>query len=129
MFAIAGVILFVGFLGELIFQKTNIPDVIWLMIIGALLGYFFDIANAPGFNQIAPIFTTFALIYILFEGAINIDIKKLVKGVIGGSSLSVLSFLISKRNVSMSEFELFNLLNYFKLNYKLIKKNKKFLYF
>ncbi|MBT3463464.1 hypothetical protein HN451_00630, partial [archaeon] len=44
---------------------------------------------------IAPIFTTFALIYILFEGAINIDIKKLVKGVIGGSSLSVLSFLIS----------------------------------
>ena len=95
MFAIAGVILFVGFLGELIFQKTNIPDVIWLMIIGALLGYFFDIANAPGFNQIAPIFTTFALIYILFEGAINIDIKKLVKGVIGGSSLSVLSFLIS----------------------------------
>ena len=95
MFAIAGIILFVGFLGELIFQKTNIPDVLWLMIIGALLGYFFNIANDPAFNAMAPIFTTFALIYILFEGAINIDISKLVKGVVGGTSLSVLSFIIS----------------------------------
>lgn len=95
MFAIAGVILFVGFLGELIFQKTNIPDVIWLMIIGAFLGAFFNFANEPIFNQIAPIFTTFALIYILFEGAINIDITKLVKGVVDGTSLSVLSFIIS----------------------------------
>ncbi len=95
LFAIGGVILFIGFLGELIFQKTNIPDVIWLMIIGAVLGYFFDFANTPAFTQVSPIFTTFALIYILFEGAINIDIKKLVKGVIGGSSLSVLSFIIS----------------------------------
>jgi potassium/hydrogen antiporter len=95
MFAIAGIILFIGFLGELIFQKTNIPDVIWLMIIGAFLGYFFNFANNPAFYQVAPIFTTFALIYILFEGAINIDISKLVKGVIGGTSLSVLSFFMS----------------------------------
>ena len=40
-----------------------------------------------------------------------------------------IGFLISKRNVSMSEFELFNLLNYFKLNYKLIKKIRNFYIF
>lgn len=94
LFAVTGIIIFIGFLGEYIFQKTNIPDVIWLMILGAIIGHFFDFQKSA-FLAVAPIFTTFALIFILFEGAINIDIKKLVKGVIGGSSLSFFSFLLS----------------------------------
>ena len=76
IFVVSGIIIFVGFLGEYIFRKTNIPDFIWLMLFGAILGTFFDISKNAGFTQIAPIFTTFALIFILFEGAINIDIKK-----------------------------------------------------
>jgi potassium/hydrogen antiporter len=94
IFAASAVIIFIGFIGEYIFQKTNIPDVIWLMILGVVLGHFYDF-QASVFAGVAPIFTGFALIFILFEGAINIDIKKLVKGVAGGTSLSVLSFVLS----------------------------------
>jgi len=91
----AGIIIFIGFFGEYVFQKTNIPDVVWLMFLGIGLGFVFDIKSNPAFTTIAPIFTTFALLFILFEGAINIDIKKLVKGLEGGTKLSLFSFLLS----------------------------------
>jgi len=95
VFTVAGLIIFIGFIGEWIFGKTNIPDVIWLMLLGILVGQFSPVANDPAFLKIAPIFTTFALIFILFEGAINIDIRKLLKGVAGGGSLSFLNFILS----------------------------------
>jgi potassium/hydrogen antiporter len=94
IFAVSAFIIFLGFVGEYIFSKTNIPDVIWLMLFGILMGNFFDFETSA-FFLVAPIFTTFALIFILFDGAINIDIKQLVKGISGGTSLSFLSFLTS----------------------------------
>ncbi|MBN2368470.1 cation:proton antiporter [Candidatus Woesearchaeota archaeon] len=95
LFSIAAIVIFIGFLGEWIFDKTNIPDVIWLMILGIFLGQFVNISGNEVFQQISPIFTTFALIFILFEGALNIDLRKLISGIIGGSSLSFLNFLLS----------------------------------
>ena len=94
-FTVAGILIFIGFIGEWIFEKTNIPDVIWLMLLGIGVGQFVKIANNAAVTQLAPIFTTFALIFILFEGAINIDIRKMMKGVASGGSLSVLNFFLS----------------------------------
>lgn len=37
-FLIAGIIIFIGFFGTLFFQKTRIPDVLFLIVIGVLLG-------------------------------------------------------------------------------------------
>jgi len=94
LFAAAGIIIFIGFAGEWIFEKTNIPDVIWLMLLGIVVGYFVDNSD-PAFTKIAPIFTTFAMIFILFEGALHIDLKQLATGLVGGSSLALLNFIIT----------------------------------
>ena len=94
-FTVAGILIFIGFIGEWIFGKTNIPDVIWLMLLGIGVGQFVKIGDNAAFTQLAPIFTTFALIFILFEGAINIDIKKMIKGVASGGTLSTLNFFFS----------------------------------
>jgi NhaP-type Na+/H+ or K+/H+ antiporter len=84
-----------GYLGEWIFEKTNIPDVLWLMLLGLIINYFFGTAKSQIFSEIAPLFTVFALLFILFEGVLNIDLKKLISGIIEGTSLSFLNFIFS----------------------------------
>jgi potassium/hydrogen antiporter len=93
LFSLAGIIIFIGFIGEWIFQKTNIPDVIWLMLLGFFVNQVFNVSESEIIHTLAPLFTTFALLFILFEGAINIDLKKLLKGVVGGGSLAFIYFL------------------------------------
>ncbi len=95
LFAITGIIIFVGFIGEWIFDKTNIPDVLWLLIVGLVLGYFFDVEKSAAFKEVSPLFITFALIFILFEGVLNIDLKKIFTGVVEGGSLSFISFILT----------------------------------
>jgi potassium/hydrogen antiporter len=95
LFAIAGIIIFVGFIAEWIFDKTNIPDVLWLMILGLIIGYFFDFEKSAVFKEASPVFITFALIFILFEGVLNIDFKKIFTGVVEGGSLSFISFIVT----------------------------------
>ncbi len=102
VFGIAGLIIFIGFVGELIFRRTNIPDVIWLMIVGIMLKIFIEeLVGNIAFGSIAPFFTTFALIFILFEGAINININQFIKGLLPGVNLTLLSFLFSSLSVSI----------------------------
>lgn len=90
-----GVILFIGFFGEIIFEKTKIPDVIWLMVIGIVLGSFTGLVTSTDLVSIAPIFTTFALIFLLFEAGLNIDIMQFLKSLSQGSKLTITSFIFS----------------------------------
>ncbi len=95
IFLAVAVILFIGFFGEIIFEKTNIPDVIWLLLIGIILSTIFRWVSSSAFDDVAPLFTTFALIYLLFEAGINIDIKKFLNSAPQGLRLSVISFVFS----------------------------------
>jgi NhaP-type Na+/H+ or K+/H+ antiporter len=95
IFVIAAIIIFLGFLGEIVFKKTNIPDVIWLILFGIIIGSVFKIVDISGTEETAAIFTTFALIFLLFEGAININLKELFKGMFGGTSLTLINFILS----------------------------------
>jgi len=95
IFSLFGITIFVGFAGEWIFEKTTIPDVIWLIILGFAVGQALHISGNPLIQQIGPIFTTFALVFILFEGVLNIDLKEVFAGVVEGSELAVVSFTLA----------------------------------
>jgi len=95
LFVIAGVIIFLGFIGEIVFKKTNIPDVIWLILFGIALKAILGQYDPAAIDQIAPFFTTFALIFILFEGALNLRLNQLFKGMYGGASLAIINFLVT----------------------------------
>lgn len=95
LFVIAGIIIFLGFIGEIVFQKTNIPDVIWLILFGIALKAILGQYDPAALDQIAPFFTTFALIFILFEGALNLRLNQLFKGMYGGASLAIINFLVT----------------------------------
>lgn len=91
IFLLAAVIIGLGVLGNYVFKRTNIPDVFWLILSGIILGLLFY-EDLSAVEIIAPLFTTFALIFILFEGALNLNMNKLFKGMIKSSVLSLVNF-------------------------------------
>ncbi len=95
VFLLLAGILFIGVLGEVIFRKTNIPDVIWLLVIGIIIGPVLNWTSYLALKDVAPFFTTFALIFLLFEAGINIDIHEFFRSASRGMRLSISSFILS----------------------------------
>lgn len=95
IFAIIAGVVFLGFISELIFKKTKIPDVILLIGVGIIIGSILKWANADTFGEGSSLFTTFALVFILFQGALNIDFKTLFKSLSDTLIVTVLNFILS----------------------------------
>ncbi|MBS3133131.1 cation:proton antiporter [Candidatus Woesearchaeota archaeon] len=95
IFAAAGIIIILGFLSDWIFSKTNIPDVLWLILIGLLLGPILQFVRPDSLGYAASIFTAFALLFILFEGGLHIRIKDLMRSMYGATTITVVNFVLT----------------------------------
>ncbi len=90
-FAAIGAIIAIGFAAVLIFERTRIPDLLILIVLGLLLGpvaltYFGISFVSPGVLEVAaPYFTALALMMILFDGGLNLRLAQVTKylGMIG----------------------------------------------
>ena len=78
-FLVAAVIIVLGFLGEEFFKRTSIPDSILLLLFGVLLGPIFQLFAHEELLAITPYFAALALIIILFDGGLNMDIREAVR--------------------------------------------------
>lgn len=83
----------VSYLSGLIYSKTRIPDVIWLMGFGVLMGPVLGYVDKGVFNQLAPLMSVIALSIILFEAGINVDIVMLLGSMGKAMVLSVASIM------------------------------------
>ena len=89
-------ILFFGFFAEFIFKKFSIPDVLFLIILGFVLGpHALGWVDLSQISALIPIFTTFTLLFLLFDGAFNINLSSLVKEFSHSLILTGFNFLIS----------------------------------
>ncbi|MGA7828871.1 MAG: cation:proton antiporter [Geobacteraceae bacterium] len=95
VFLVAGIIIMTGFFGIFFFDKTKIPDVLLLMGIGILLGPVSGLIDPSGLRHFTEYFGTLALIVILFEGGMDMDIDRLLKEFGIASFLVVVSFTLS----------------------------------
>ncbi len=91
----AGVVIFLGVAGEAFFKKTGIPDVAFLMVFGVIIGPVFGIIQPEAVIQVVPYFAALALIIIMFDGGLNLDIKHIVKTAHFSVTLAVLGFILS----------------------------------
>lgn len=92
----AGLIVFFGFFAEVLFKKIKIPDVLFLIALGFGLGPFgLNYVNPEALTQVAPIFTTFTLLFLLFDGAFNISLDSLLREFSHSFILTVFNFIIS----------------------------------
>jgi len=91
---IIGAVIIVGLLAQFIFKKTRIPDVLLLMIFGALLSHF---GLIDGFNKNSEgliFFIMFSLIYVVFYGALSIRLNALFSTMKYAFFSSILNFVI-----------------------------------
>ncbi len=78
-FASIGFIIVIGFLANLIFKRTKIPDVLLLMVLGLLLGPVLGLVDVSLFMQYSSYFAAVALMVILFEGGLHTDFHMLIR--------------------------------------------------
>ena len=98
----AGVVIFLGVAGEAFFKKTGIPDVAFLMILGVIIGPVLGIIQAEAVIQVVPYFAALALIIIMFDGGLNLDIKHVVKTAHFSFTLAILGFILSVVIISVA---------------------------
>ena len=91
----AGVVIFLGVAGEAFFKKTGIPDVTFLMMLGVIIGPVFGIIQPEAVIQVVPYFAALALIIIMFDGGLNLDIKHVIKTAHFSVTLAILGFILS----------------------------------
>ena len=97
----AGVTIFLGVSGEAFFKKTGIPDIAFLMVLGVIIGPVLGIIQADVVIEIVPYFAALALIIIMFDGGLNLDIKQIMKTAHFALVLAILGFILSMVIVTM----------------------------
>ena len=65
---VIGLLVFFAHFLSLQFRKTNIPDVLLLMVVGIVIGPIWGVATSQDFGKIGSLIATIALVVILFEG-------------------------------------------------------------
>jgi cell volume regulation protein A len=97
----APVIIFVGllvFLAHLfvaLFERTRVPDVLYLILIGVVIGPVLQIVTPEDFGKLGPIFTTIALVVILFEGGLELSLETLRTSFRGTVIITLVSYLLA----------------------------------
>jgi cell volume regulation protein A len=85
--------LLVGYLSSLIYSKTKIPDIVWLLGLGILLGPVFGVFQKDFFLGLAPFMSIIALNIILFDAGINIDVVTLIETLGKSAALAISTFI------------------------------------
>lgn len=90
-----GLIVFLAHFFTALFEKTKIPDVLLLMLIGILGGPVLGIVTPDDFGRFGAVLTTIALIVILFEGGTTLNVKTLGQAIGPTLALTLLTFIAS----------------------------------
>jgi len=91
----ASVVIIMGVLGEAFFKKTGIPDILFLMVLGVIIGPVLGIIQPEAVLEIVPYFAAVALIIIMFDGGLNLHIGKVVKTAHFSVILVIVGFAVS----------------------------------
>jgi hypothetical protein len=91
---IAGILL-LGALGEFIFARTRVPDVVWLVVAGILAGPVSGLIPAGLLKPGVPFFGAIALTVILSSGAFRLQLNEVAAAAPRGIFLGLSGFVFS----------------------------------
>ena len=93
--ASVGLVVFLAHLFTGIFERTRIPDVIFLLAIGVILGPLTGLILPSKLGNLGNIFATITLVIILFEGGTTLKINTLRSTLGQAMWLAILSFVLT----------------------------------
>jgi Na+:H+ antiporter len=89
-----GLLIFLGNILSRLFTLTKIPDVLFLIAIGIIIGPFLGLVAPSAFGVVGPLFTMVTLAIILFEGGLHITIETLKKSITGTTAITIANFVV-----------------------------------
>lgn len=90
--AAVAAIIALGFLGYLLFERTRITDVLILIAFGILIGPVFKVFDVEGFKSASALVGTLALIVIMFDGGLGLNLLELLGGIARSTVLALAGF-------------------------------------
>lgn len=101
-FLAIGAVIFIGFFGNAIFNKFRIPDVLILVFLGMLigpdlLGQRFGLVTSEtlgNIDEFRDLFLSAALVIILFDGGLTLDIRSVIDSMRLSAFMSILTFVL-----------------------------------
>ena len=69
----------VGYIANLFSEQSKIPESLFMIIIGLLIGPVFGFIDPTGLKDLAGIFATIAIVIILIDSGLEFDVSTLVK--------------------------------------------------
>ncbi len=109
-FLAIGSIIFIGFFGNMIFNRFRIPDVLILVFLGMaigpdLLGERFGLVTQEALmdiDEFRDVFLSAALVIILFDGGLCLDIRSVIESMRLSAFMSVLTFILEMSGVALA---------------------------
>jgi len=92
---VIGLMVFFAHFLSMQFSKTNIPDVLVLMLVGIVIGPVLGIVTPNDFGKIGSLIATIALVVILFESGTSLNITTLGKSLGTTGLLATLCFVFT----------------------------------
>jgi len=92
---LVGGLLVLAFLANRFFRLTGIPDVVLLMALGVVLGPVLGLVNPGSLTRTTHLLGTLAIILVLFEGALELDLRQTLRHFPGSLLLSFLAYAFS----------------------------------
>jgi len=93
--ALFGATVVIGYLGNYFFAKTRIPDIIWLLIFGLIIGPVLGLIDTTVFIRSVPFLASLALLVILFDAGLHMNIYRVIRDAPRSMVLAVSGILIS----------------------------------
>lgn len=93
--AFLGGLLALAFIANRLYRLTRVPDVIVLLAVGLVLGPILGWVKAPDFEAVTHILGTIALILILFEGGLELNLRDTLRHFPGGVLLAIFGYYLS----------------------------------
>jgi cell volume regulation protein A len=92
---LAGVFILIGYVSDYIFRRFGFPDIIILLAIGILIGPATGMVQRSDVVDLAPVLSALVITIILFNGGLNVNYERIVKGKGKAIVLAAASFVLT----------------------------------
>lgn len=93
--AMLGGLLALAFVANRLSSWTKMPDVLVLLLVGLLFGPVLKLLQPSQFQTVTPILGTLALILVLFEGGLELNLRETLHHFPGSLLLATLAYGLS----------------------------------
>lgn len=99
--------LFLAYISGILYSKSHIPDIFWLILFGVLLGPVFKLIDTEMMTGLAPMLVLMALNLLMFEAGLNVDLKTFRESMEKSGYLGLITFVFTMFIVGYGVFYIF----------------------